>query len=216
MLPEHFPHSTVALPAPLGPRGQGLLDRVTDECLRGGISERSLRHLATAAASNNRMLLYYFGSKEQLLVAAVANAARRFPLLSDALAALRRPGAALESRLVAAWEGIIAEANEPFLRLFFEIVGLAGRDPDRFADFRANLVEDWPGRVAAALEAEGVSADQALELADQLVALWRGLQIELLAGADRDRINGACRDACRQLAQRVAQLAGQNFDSSRL
>jgi AcrR family transcriptional regulator len=182
---------------------QRLLELVTDECLARGISSLSLRALANAAGSNNRMLLYYFGSKERLLVAATANAARRFPLLTEALSVLRQPGLDLETRLFRTWEGIVAEGNEPFLRLFFEVVGLAGRQPERYAEFQRNLVEDWPSQVASAFAAEGLPASDAREMADQLVALWRGLQIELLSGADRGRLDEAYRGACRALAERV-------------
>jgi AcrR family transcriptional regulator len=186
---------------------QRLLDAVTDLCLAQGISGMSLRSLARGVGSNNRMLLYYFGSKEALLVAALRDAASRFPLLRHALSALRAPGQGLEGRLVAAWDAIAASENEPFLRLFFEVVGLSARNAERFAEFRAELINDWPDRVAAALADEGVPAPLAAGLADQLVALWRGLQIELISGADRARVRSSYLDAVTVLAARIRTVS---------
>jgi AcrR family transcriptional regulator len=180
-----------------------LLSAVADVCLTQGISGMSLRSLARGAGSNNRMLLYYFGSKEALLIAVLREAATRFPLLSRALSALSAPDESLEGRLEAAWDAISAPENEPFLRLFFEVVGLSARDRERFAELRDELISDWPDRVAAALVAEGVPPAAASDLADQLVALWRGLQIELVSGADRARVRSSYMDAAGVLAIRI-------------
>jgi AcrR family transcriptional regulator len=185
------------------PERRRLLAAVTDLCLQQGISSLSLRSLARSIGSNNRMLLYYFGSKEALFVAALGDAGARFPLLQSALAALTTPGETLEARLEAAWMAISAPENEPFLRLFFEVVGLSARDSERFADFRADLITDWPDRVATALAAEGLDGPVTRILADQLVALWRGLQVELISGADRARVNSAYTDAASALAERI-------------
>jgi AcrR family transcriptional regulator len=184
-----------------------LLTAVSDVCLERGISGMSLRALAQGAGSNNRMLLYYFGSKEQLLVAALREAGSRFPLLADALSALTAPRRPLEERLEAAWDAISAPENEPFLRLFFEVLGLSARDAARFAEFAAELITDWPARVAAALAAEGVPPAVAADLADQLVALWRGLQIELISGADRARVRRSYADAAAAMAQRIRSVS---------
>jgi AcrR family transcriptional regulator len=193
--------------APGSTERQRLLAAVSDVCLERGISGMSLRALAQGAGSNNRMLLYYFGSKEQLLVAALREAASRFPLLTHALSALNTPGQSLEVRLVAAWDAISAPENEPFTRLFFEVVGLSARDSARFAEFAAELITDWPARVAAALAGEGVPTAAAADLADQLVALWRGLHIDLISGAPRDRVRSSYLDAAAALAARIQSVS---------
>lgn len=182
---------------------QRLLDAVTDLCLERGISTLSLRDLSAGAGSNNRMLLYYFTTKEQLLVAALRNAASRFPLLQNALSALSEPGQDLADRLEAAWSAIAATQNEPFLRLFFEVVGLSAGDGERFGGFRAAVITEWSARVATALVKEGVPPAAAARLSDELVALWRGLQVALISGADRERLGVAYAQAATSFAERV-------------
>jgi AcrR family transcriptional regulator len=191
----------------LGER-ERLLDLVTDYCLGHGLSGVSLRSLAQAAGSNNRMLLYYFGSKEQLLVETLEHAGRRHPILAQAFAALEQRDRALEDRLAQAWTAVSAPEREAFLRLFFEVVGLAAQDEQRFPDFSAQLIRDWPEAVSAALRHEGVPSGAASDLGQEWVALWRGLQFALVLGArrpDLDRIHG---DALCSFVARVRRLAG--------
>lgn len=177
--------------------------RVADHCVEHGVSDLTLRGVAQAVGSNNRMLLYYFGSKEGLISEALAEAMSRFPQLQGTFDALEAPERALQDRLLSAWRAISAEPNLPYLRLFFEVFGLAVHRPARFADVLTSVGNEWSQRVALTLRGEGVPAAEARVMARELVALWRGLQFDLLATGDRRNIERTYQAAVRDLVQRV-------------
>ncbi|MEV6171859.1 TetR/AcrR family transcriptional regulator [Streptomyces sp. NPDC051954] len=171
-----------------------LLRLSADHILAHGVAGLSLRGIGKAVGSNNRMLLYYFGSKEELIAAALTEAGGRFPLLERIFELLDDRDQPLRTRLEAAWELLSADENLPFHRVFFEVLGLAGYQRERFDAFLDAVATNWRGRVATALRAEGVPAEQADDLARELVSLWRGLQLDLLTAGDRMatlRVNAA-------------------------
>ncbi|WP_210590273.1 TetR/AcrR family transcriptional regulator [Streptomyces sp. GESEQ-35] len=171
-----------------------LLRLSADHILAHGVAGLSLRGIGKAVGSNNRMLLYYFGSKEELIAAVLTDAGGRFPLLERIFELLDDRDQPLRTRLEAAWELLSADENLPFHRVFFEVLGLAGYQRGRFDAFLDAVATNWRGRVATALRAEGVPADQADDLARELVSLWRGLQLDLLTAGDRAatlRVNAA-------------------------
>jgi AcrR family transcriptional regulator len=182
-----------------------LLALATDVCLAEGVSTLTLRSLGTAVGSNNRMLLYYFGSKERLVLEALAEAARRHWVLSDAVPA--EPGE-MEAWLCRSWRALVAPANRAFMRLFLEVAGLAVQHPDRFTGFVASL-EPFTTLVVASLRNQGAAPAEARDLATEIVALWRGLQYELAAGGDVRRVNRVHdRGVRRILADLAAEVAG--------
>ena len=166
------------------PERDRLLRLTADYVLEHGIAGMTLRGLGSAIGTNNRMLLYYFGSKEQLIGQALNAASQRFPAFTAAMTALDNPGVPLVDRLLAAWRGIAAPENLPFLQLFFEVFGQAAHNPGRFDEFLARVGHDWTNQVARALRAEGVPAAEAALLAREIVAVWRGLQFDLLSTGD--------------------------------
>ncbi|MGI5126872.1 TetR/AcrR family transcriptional regulator [Pseudonocardia sp. CA-107938] len=171
--------------------------------LEHGIADLTLRKLGQAIGTNNRMLLYYFGSKEQLIEHALTAAAAGFPALESAIAALDGPGPLLD-RLLACWSGIAAAENLPFHRLFFEVFGVAAHRPGRFDRFLASVGHDWTNRVATSLRAEGVPDPQAHRLARELVALWRGLQFDLLSTGDAAAVADSYTATATAFAERCA------------
>jgi AcrR family transcriptional regulator len=166
------------------PERDRLLRLIADYVLEHGIAGMTLRGLGAAIGTNNRMLLYYFGSKEQLIAHALAAAAQRFPAFTAAMTALDDPGAPLVDRLLAAWRGIAEPENLPFLRLFFEVFGQAAHNPGRFDDFLARVGHDWTNQVAGSLRVEGIPTSEAASMAREIVAVWRGLQFDLLSTGD--------------------------------
>jgi AcrR family transcriptional regulator len=145
------------------------LARAADYVLEHGLSGLSLRPLARALGTSPRMLLYDFGTKERLVAEVLAEIRRREAGL---LAAHGEP----DLKLV--WEWISAPAREPFLRLFFEtyVLGLGG-------DARA-MVEDWLDFLRASWGLDDATATL-------YVAVVRGLLLDRLATADRDRTDAA-------------------------
>ena len=180
-----------------------LLSAIADHILAHGVSGLTLRGLSRAVGSNNRMLLYYFGSKERLVADAILAALSRFPTLAGALAGLRAPGRPLADRLHQVWLDISAPPNLPFLRLFFELFGLAAHRPERYRPFLDSVGHDWVAEVREVLVLEGAEPAGAQRLATEVVALWRGLQFALLSGADRRVVDASHADAARSVAARV-------------
>jgi AcrR family transcriptional regulator len=171
-----------------------LLELVADHVLEHGASDLSLSELARAVGSNNRMLLYYFGSKEEVLQQGTLVAFERFPILEGALRRLRTGHAPLRERLLRVWADIAHPDNRPFLALFFQAFGVALYHPERNAVLFQRLGGEWVTEVREALEADGVPAAHAPVLATQLVAEWRGLQLALLSGADREALDASYAD----------------------
>jgi len=184
---------------------QRLLELVAGYCLEHGVADLTLRRVGQAVASNNRMLLYYFGSKEQMISAALNTASQRFPELRKAFDLLDVPGRPLERRLDAAWRALSADANLPFIRLFFEVFGLAAHQPGRFDDFLGRVGHDWAGRVAVVLRREGLRPADARRTGREVVALWRGLQLDLLSSGDRRRVDRTHATAAARIAAVVVR-----------
>lgn len=180
---------------------------VADYCVSNGVADLTLRNVGRAVGTNNRMLLYYFGSKEGLILEALTEANSRFPQLQGVFGALDDRNQALLPRLLEAWKSISAEVNLPYLRLFFEIFGLAAQKPARFANFLDNVGSDWSQRVAAVLRAEGVPIVESRVMGRELVALWRGLQFDLISSGERRSIERTYEAAARDFARRAATLA---------
>ncbi|GAA1293267.1 TetR family transcriptional regulator [Pseudonocardia aurantiaca] len=186
------------------PERDRLLRLTVDYVLEHGVADMTLRGLGRAIGTNNRMLLYYFGSKEQLIGQALNVASQRFPAFTAAMTALDDSGTPLVERLLAAWRGIAAPENLPFLRLFFEIFGQAAHNPGRFDDFLARVGHDWTNQVTGALRAEGVPDPAAGALAREVVALWRGLQFDLLSTGDAAAVAASYAATAQAFARRCA------------
>ncbi|MET0326473.1 MAG: TetR/AcrR family transcriptional regulator [Ilumatobacteraceae bacterium] len=182
-----------------------LLELVAGYCLEHGVADLTLRRVGQSVGSNNRMLLYYFGSKEQMISAALKTAGQRFPELLHAFELLDVADRPLHRRLDDAWRAISAEANLPFIRLFFDVFGLAAHQPGRFDDFLGRVGHDWAERVAVVLRKEGLRPAQARRTGREVVALWRGLQVDLLTSGDRGRVDRTHTAAAQRIAATVLQ-----------
>lgn len=191
-----------------------LLDLVADHVLEHGTSTLSLSGIARAVGSNNRMLLYYFVRKEDLLDEACQRAVRRFPVVGGALDLLRTddhlPDDDLAERLQRTWAAITHPDNLPFLRLFFERYGSALRDPAENTGYLDRMgLSGWPTEIAEILRVQGVEPTAARRAGLEVVALWRGLQLALLAGVPAAELDEVHRAAVTRLAADPA-LGGRN------
>lgn len=191
------------------PERDRLLALVVDHCLEHGVADLSLRRVATATGSNNRMLLYYFGSKEQMIEAALLSAIERFPRIAGALEPLARTQEPFDQRLRRCWRQIAHAENLPFLRLFFEVFGLANQQPGRFSAYLDQVGHEWAGHVAAALRDHGVPRRHAGILGREVLALWRGLQFDLLSTGERRAVDRAHDAAIAAIADRIESLRDQ-------
>lgn len=173
-----------------------LLESVVDHILEHGVATVSLRALARAADSNNRMLLYYFGSRAELLSEALIAAAVRFPDMQRAADELLVPGRPLGERLDRSWEALASTGNRPYLRLFFQVFGLAAfEQAEEWRATRGRFDEFLQPELRRALAESGVPPEEVPVLAREIVAFWRGLEILLIsldddAGVDAVRVRG--------------------------
>jgi AcrR family transcriptional regulator len=135
------------------------------------------------------MLLYHFSSKEQLVSEALAAARERQAEQSGAWLAVQ-PELDPSALLRRFWRWQLDE-QAPFLRLFFEVYGLALQDATRFPGFLEHAVADWLEVITALLRRAGVDASQARTAATAVIASYRGLLLDVLATNDRRRATRA-------------------------
>ncbi|CAN5364381.1 TetR/AcrR family transcriptional regulator [soil metagenome] len=188
------------------PERDRLLALVVDHCLEHGVADLTLRRVATATGSNNRMLLYYFGTKEQMIEAALLAAIDRFPRIAGALDPLGRTHEPFDRRLRRSWRQIAHTENLPFLRLFFEVFGLANQQPGRFGAYLDRVGHEWADQVATALRDHGVPRRHAGILGREVLALWRGLQFDLLSTGERRAVDRAHDAAITSMGERIQKL----------
>lgn len=162
-----------------------LLAKLVAYSRQHGLADMSLRPLAAAVGSSPRVLLYFFSSKEQLVREVIAYTRReQVGLVSSELAA--DPEGAF-GRL---WEWLADPANAHVERLFFESYALSVReDPGAWDGYGAASVAEWLPHlrpVAAALSEADPSVGATL-----LLAVVRGLLLDLLASGDEERVQAA-------------------------
>lgn len=183
-----------------------LLSLVVDHCIGHGVADITLRQVAAATGSNNRMLLYYFGSKEQMVESALLVAIDRYPRIAGALDPLRRRSEPIDRRLRRCWRQVSHEDNIPFLRLFFEVFGLASQQPGRFAVYLERIGHEWAGEVGDAIHLDGVPKATARTMGREVVALWRGLQFDLLSTGERRAVDRTHDAAVAAIGARIEML----------
>ncbi|KQQ05820.1 MULTISPECIES: TetR/AcrR family transcriptional regulator [unclassified Rathayibacter] len=182
-----------------------LLESIVDHILEHGVASVSLRALARAADSNNRMLLYYFGSRAALLSEAMIVAARRFPDMQRAADELLVPGRSLAERLDRSWVALASSANRPFLRLFFQVFGLAAfEQAEEWRAMRARFDEFLQPELRRALAESGVPEEEVPVAAREIVAFWRGLEILLISIEDDAGVDAVRRRGHEDLLARLA------------
>jgi AcrR family transcriptional regulator len=167
-----------------GPTARASLLAKTEEyILRHGLLDLTLTALAEGIGSNRRMLLYHFSSLDELVQEAIGDILARRDLTAR-LAELLRAEGDLVSRLDAAWQHLADRAQEPWHRIYFAQLGRAVEDPARYEAFLDQSRTGWPTLLQQTFAAQGVDGGQAMAAA--VSALWSGLQVALLSGADRE------------------------------
>lgn len=194
-------------PSPVSERRR-LLHLVAQHILEHGVSGLTLRNLGRAIGTNNRMLLYYFGSKENMVAAALTEAGTWEPRFYGTLVDLVESPAPLADRLIASWAGISHPANRPYIRLFFEIFGLALHERGRYDEFLQGVGTLWLNQIATEVRAEGVPEPLATEMSQEMLAVWRGLQFILVHDEDPAVVERINRRSVEGFCERVSAAAG--------
>ena len=167
----------------MSPREE-LLGRAVGWFAAHGIGDTSLRALARELGTSHRMLIYHFGSREGLLTEVVraVEAGERAALTRLLETAHEDPYAA-----GAAFWGHVADTAP----LFFEVSGLAMQGAPYAAGLRSWLADGWLDGLAAGFEAGGFSPARSRELAQESLAMARGLLFELAITGDRAGVDAA-------------------------
>ena len=188
----------------MSPR-EDLLRRAVAWFAGHGIGDTSLRALARELGTSHRMLIYHFGSREGLLteVVGAVEAGERAALTNLLATAHKDPYAA-----GAAFWRHVADTATTFAPLFFEVSGLAMQGAPYAAGLRSWLAEGWLDGLAAGFQAGGFAASRSRELAQESLALARGLLFELAVTGDRAAVDGAMERYVEQV-----RLASQYIDA---
>src|SRR5438552_17984632 len=134
-----------------GARRDELAKAAAGYLLANGVAGLSLRPLAEATGTSARLLIYHFGSKERLLIEAMGIIRARArvevaAMLSDA------PGREDLGALVRGfWRWCTSRRNRPYLRLVFEVHGLALQDPEKYSGYLHGAIAHWIELLGAAL-----------------------------------------------------------------
>jgi AcrR family transcriptional regulator len=175
---------------------QRLLEKTVRFAEESGITDKSLREIAAGAGTSHRMLLYHFGSREGLLAAIATHVTASVVRETEArqrstMAALSEQAGTPRQVMLGLWEQLTAPETLPFVRLFFEVFGLAARGAPGTEALLASLTGPWLDDGAAAAARLGYQADPAAMRLG--VAVARGLLLDLVAGADRQDVDDAYR-----------------------
>jgi len=171
------------------PRRDVLLEATIDYMLRHGVADLSLRPLAAKVGSKARLLIYHFGSKDALVSEAMIVVRDR---VQKAFAAVVENGRGhTASQIIRAfWRWATSKQHERYLRLFFEVHGLALQKPARYGRYLEGAVDTWVEMMATVLPAR-MSLAKRRALAALAVGAVDGLLLDYLASGDQKRSSQA-------------------------
>jgi AcrR family transcriptional regulator len=171
------------------PTRERLLEATLAYVAEHGVADVGFRELARALGTTHRMLGYHFGSKEGLLVEVVR------AVENDQRQALAELSADDDLDPIEQMRRLADRLTDPALwpneRLFFEIYGqaLQGRPPA--TDLLPEVVTAWIEPMAELSKRLGVTPEDVPAHARLLIAVARGLLLDLLATGDRDTVLAA-------------------------
>jgi AcrR family transcriptional regulator len=171
-------------------RREDLLERAVDHVVASGLSDFSMRAIARAVGVDPSLLSHHFGGKRQL-VSQMMNCVRdRLRVIAESPSAAATSPTP-EQMLDRVWSWAVDPAHEALYVLFFEVYGAALRTPQDYAPFLETVVSDWLLPLDRAFRGKGMPEGQATARATLMIAIVRGLLLDLLATGDRDRVDAA-------------------------
>src|SRR5262249_9138299 len=156
-------------------RRDELLESIVEYVLQNGVGDLSLRPLAKATDTKARLLIYHFGSREKLIEAALTVALRR----------VQQEFVSGGADILDFWEWGMQPRNRAYVRLVFEVHGLAPRNPKLFGGYVREAIRSWK----EILVARGYTEISATTV----IAVFDGLLMDFLATGDRKRTTQALR-----------------------
>lgn len=173
-----------------------ILEACVDHALANGLPDR-LEPFAAASGTSSRMLIYHFGSRDALLRETLRRARRRQRDFVGELVS-PKPDEPYLATLRRAWLVMTGPAGRPYLSMFGKL-----REDARqqlWPDFRREATTDW----LQPLE-DGMRSLGRPELSTLVLAVIRGLIMDLEATGDAPRINQAFDDFLASLASVATQ-----------
>src|SRR5215510_4205297 len=173
------------MPRPKSQRREDLLNASIEYLLENGVADLSLRPLAAKVGSKARLLVYHFGSRDALITDAMLEVRER---VQENFAALVRNSRDLKpSQIVQAfWAWATSRQHERYLRLFFEVHGLALQNPKQYGRYLEGAFTTWVERMTVVLPAT-LSRTARRALASLAVGTVVGLMLDYLSSGDKKR-----------------------------
>ena len=167
-----------------------MLSAFVDYIVENGLAGLSLRPAAAAMGTSPRMLLYYFGSKERLIGDAIAlSRTREMQMFGREV---QKWGDASPVQIFRGiWNWYTSKRHAPYLRLFFEVYGIALQNRKVFREFLETVGSDFQTFAEAAFVSRGYSRRSAQAVATLHLASMRGLLMDYATTRDRTRVNDA-------------------------
>ena len=170
-------------------RREDLLSACIAYILENGVADLSLRPLAAQVGSKARLLIYHFGSKDALLAEAMtvvrARVQKAFAEIVDS-ERQRKPSDIIRTF----WSWATSMQHQKFLRLFFEIHGLALQRPEQYGPYLEKAVSSWVELMVQVLP-ERLSLARRRALATLAVTTAIGLLLDYLSSGDKKRVTEA-------------------------
>ena len=175
--------------SPAPSRRDEILDACIEYILDHGVADLSLRPLALAVGSKARLLIYHFGSKDALLAEAMLVVRDR---AQRAFADFARNGSMHKpSQIIRTfWAWATSQKHDRYLRLFFEVHGLAINRPSLYRQYLRGEVTSWVEMLANVLPAR-LSRNRRIHLASIAAGSVFGLLLDCLSSGDKKRTSAA-------------------------
>ncbi|HEU5234821.1 MAG TPA: TetR/AcrR family transcriptional regulator [Terriglobales bacterium] len=183
------------MPSPKSERRADLLNASIEYLLENGVADLSLRPLAAEVGSKARLLVYHFGSKDALLTEAMLVIRERLQKnFAESVGSDRdwKPSRVVE----AFWEWATSKQNQRYLRLFFEVHGLALQNPKQYGPYLEGAFTSWVELMGGVLP-ESLSRPARRALASLAVGTVVGLMLDYLSSGDKKRTSEALAEFAR-------------------
>ena len=174
---------------PKSQRREDLLNASIEYLLENGVADLSLRPLAAKVDSKARLLVYHFGSKDALITEAMLVVRERVQENFAGLVGARRDRK--PSQVIQAfWDWATSRQHERYLRLFFEVHGLALQNPKQYGRYLEGAFTSWVELMGAVLP-EPLSRTARRALSTLAVSTVVGLMLDYLSSGDHKRTSDA-------------------------
>jgi len=170
-------------------RRDDLLEAAAAYLLRHGVAGMSLRPMAGAIGTSARLLIYHFRTKERLLVEAMGLIRVQARAGVEAMIRDAPVDGDLGELVREFWRWCTSAGNRPYLRLLFEVHGLALQYPKTYAGYLEGSVKHWIELLTNALHPRlGRDAETVATL---IVGTIDGLLMDYLSTGDLKRTTRA-------------------------